>query len=1125
MAWWWPFGRRGNGTDTRGEQPVGPGESPIVTQSDRDLDTDEPRGLAGLRPGPEGTGASLLRTVARPIAESGWSGPSLARDAGRFGHGRGFESFALRIINRHGAASDEPRHAFVRSLPTLMSYEPATGMPAPSAPAGGPTAVQRAEVPGQGSVQDAIAAAERSAAPTQRRSMGESDMERLRRIMAMHEAQGTGVAGRRPAPPAAPTRAAAGTTISRRAPATPADVPRSTPARRTRVTEGISRNEPPQLVLTTPPPAPDAAEGDEGSGAAPIERAVLPPPIRAQALPRTQSGGVSRDAQTGAADRTPARSSATAEVRETATLEPTADKDSGPTPSAGDAGASDTDEAIRRAIEAAERPAMRTTDDEPDDDRGIGAGPQTPRKDPPSTPGAPPSSPPPLARTSTEPPSVTGGDAGREVKNPTDPTGEATQATLSPGTSDEITPPGPPQMVLRERPSAVGGASDEPGESIAHDPTPNRNADATATRAPAMPAQPLQQASAHPGQSMRLPATPVPGPDTTTPARVRPGRAELPGITAPSLTLVERHSSPGRPDVRPDTAAGAPAVPADAASTGTPITIRRVPVDYSPAGEAASTDSAGAAHVERAQPVGTDPDMSAAAPQSTDRPGAQEVPDPARAVVEPVRETDTPATPVTLTLAGRVAAMSVEVHPEGEGAPSIPTGASPTTPVDSDASAVPPGPRATAAESLPTSEGRPEAVQPAAEQARTTSPSTAAQPPRTSVPQAAATPPAVLARTPAPPGNRREGRSLPLVQPVQPGQPSSTMRRGTESAVAPEPPRIGGSAGPATQPTVRTPKPVLGMQKSSPVTEHGADRRVESGIARTGFAASPAEVVMPTSTAPLARKETAASADIARPRLRVQPTPGPNQSPRLGAVLRRSTPVTGVSRVRAPASAEASSRAESMVDRVAGSGTPISPIPGVAAGQQTAMATLVRASSAADLEQPPPDTVEATSPARPMVAPGPSFARIAAAATTLHRLDAPMRLPGQGQPAYSDRVRERGLHPGTMSPLPVSSRMQRAPDAGGISQPDVSVAIQRAVSKGPELALVAPPRTGSESNTVQRVPESDIAVATDVSAVGGSKSAEAPFDIEKYLPRIADAVWNEFRRRLRSERERGRGRL
>ncbi|MCA9854395.1 MAG: hypothetical protein KC482_12525, partial [Dehalococcoidia bacterium] len=75
--------------------------------------------------------------------------------------------------------------------------------------------------------------------------MGESDMERLRRIMAMHEAQGTGVAGRRPAPPAAPTRAAAGTTISRRAPATPADVPRSTPARRTRVTEGISRNEPP----------------------------------------------------------------------------------------------------------------------------------------------------------------------------------------------------------------------------------------------------------------------------------------------------------------------------------------------------------------------------------------------------------------------------------------------------------------------------------------------------------------------------------------------------------------------------------------------------------------------------------------------------------------------------------------------------------------------------------------------------------------------------------------------------------------------------------------------------------------------------------------------------------------
>ena len=88
MAWWWPFGRRGNGTDTRGEQPVGPGESPIVTQSDRDLDTDEPRGLAGLRPGPEGTGASLLRTVARPIAESGWSGPSLARDAGRFGQRR-----------------------------------------------------------------------------------------------------------------------------------------------------------------------------------------------------------------------------------------------------------------------------------------------------------------------------------------------------------------------------------------------------------------------------------------------------------------------------------------------------------------------------------------------------------------------------------------------------------------------------------------------------------------------------------------------------------------------------------------------------------------------------------------------------------------------------------------------------------------------------------------------------------------------------------------------------------------------------------------------------------------------------------------------------------------------------
>jgi hypothetical protein len=93
------------------------------------------------------------------------------------------------------------------------------------------------------------------------------------------------------------------------------------------------------------------------------------------------------------------------------------------------------------------------------------------------------------------------------------------------------------------------------------------------------------------------------------------------------------------------------------------------------------------------------------------------------------------------------------------------------------------------------------------------------------------------------------------------------------------------------------------------------------------------------------------------------------------------------------------------------------------------------------------------------------------------------------------------------------------------NSPDESadLAIERAIGRSTDLALATPGRAPGDTRTVGRA-LADVATATDVTA-NPSESNTEEFDLDKMLPKIAEAVWKEFRRRLRSERERARGRL
>jgi hypothetical protein len=111
------------------------------------------------------------------------------------------------------------------------------------------------------------------------------------------------------------------------------------------------------------------------------------------------------------------------------------------------------------------------------------------------------------------------------------------------------------------------------------------------------------------------------------------------------------------------------------------------------------------------------------------------------------------------------------------------------------------------------------------------------------------------------------------------------------------------------------------------------------------------------------------------------------------------------------------------------------------------------------------------------------------------------------------------------TPLPVSPRVQRSTDDEHSETGGAEGAIAKATAPT-NMALVTPSRVGPDPAALQRASASgEIAAATDVKSESSDKATESEIDIEKYLPTIADAVWKEFRRRLRSERERSRGRL
>ncbi len=410
MAWWWPFGRN----QTQSEQQA-PSATPAAVATPaagsatvNRTATDEARGLPALA---AGEGGSLLRTVARPGISTGWTGPALQRDAARFGHGRGFESFAFRLIERHSSASAEPRQSFARSLPTLMSYDTApiaATMQRTSADA--PTPTNR-PVP----LGEVIAAAEGRGRATN--ASVDSDMSRLRQIMAMHEAQGTAQAGHRPAPP--PAAGAGANEIRRLAPATPGDVPRSTPVPRRRITEGKSLNELPLPAA----PLPIAPAESEPVAAAPV--AQLPGPLRATAVPR-EVPNPSVPPSLGTTDNG------------------TVDRETDATAPGAPASISPED-ALQRAIQAAERPSGSPGSDEGEDDGG-----QTVARSP--APG-----PVPAPSPAANGPSAGGG--GRTVDST--PPGSSPRATVEPQTrGDEPNGRAPQSLVLRETSVAQPSSSD-----------------------------------------------------------------------------------------------------------------------------------------------------------------------------------------------------------------------------------------------------------------------------------------------------------------------------------------------------------------------------------------------------------------------------------------------------------------------------------------------------------------------------------------------------------------------------------------------------------------------------------------------------------------------------------------
>ncbi len=170
----------------------------------------------------------------------------------------------------------------------------------------------------------------------------------------------------------------------------------------------------------------------------------------------------------------------------------------------------------------------------------------------------------------------------------------------------------------------------------------------------------------------------------------------------------------------------------------------------------------------------------------------------------------------------------------------------------------------------------------------------------------------------------------------------------------------------------------------------------------------------------------------------------------------------------------------------------------------------------ADISHPgSPDDPMDLAPVAPALVPAPrrTLARSITAAsggsvsTTLRRVPAGQEAGMEDQVEFPSRNRE--------AMMPLSMPMQRTASTRSERNPGSQV------QRTPGLDLAAGPADGAAGAEVQRAEATGSVVSTN----NTSSEKEEEFNIDKYLPKIADAVWQEFRRRLRSERERARGRL
>ncbi len=1128
MAWWWPFGRN----QSTAEQPA-PSETPSTAATtstatvNRAVD-DEPRGLPAMDSA--GGGSSVLRTVARPGIATGREGPALKRDAARFGHGRGFESFAFRLIERHGAAaSSGARQTFARSLPTLMSYDTATVAP--------PLQRTPAEAPSSGPypIHEAIAAAEGSGRRTTSTSAN-ADMRRLSELMAMHEAQGTSTISRRPAPPTPETNPAA-SEIRRLAPATPGDVPRSTPARRRRITEGKNLSD---LPLPAPPPQP-AASGAEPVPEAPVAR--MPAPLRATAT--------RREAPTSPPAATPGDGSLD---RNTDVSPPVAPAPISP------------DDAIQRAIAAAERPSGSDTGADPDEDGGEAVA-RIPDPGPAPTPSP---------ATGTPPPVVS--ERGEDASN----ADASTRMTVEPQTrGDAPSDLAPPSLVLRETPPTPQSSPDAETRTsdLASERSPTHpgtgRAPSAATPSPAS-APPTSQASnvspsaGQPAASetnsetassanpaiQRAPASPG-----TAGTATGPGNNSSPGGSPPvvqpsqperaepdaSLPLVERQVTEHAPEasanaaieavqrtaaspLMPSTQASSPDAPtepggsargmsgASAESRSVPTTPSSLPTTSrgSAAGDQpAAPVIARSAETASATPPATTPagEPGTDGESTTNRAGAPETPGVSipstleGPTVSPMTQSDDGSAPIELTLVARVAEMTVESGAE----PASHDTARRTTEGQSPATGTPaasaPAPGALQRQS----EGQISSPSPSA-------PSFAAGSPlinRTSAPGSAES--GTTARSTATvspsraPATAVDVPALTVVRPLQPEQAgalpaSPSLLRTADRAGATNPAAAGGAPAGSTF-------GALGAKASGEWSDTTL-QRVTAGEADT----EPGDVADTPVVVALSRG-SAASAPTSLALRETAPGNQPFSAPGTTTLLRTlEGPGWPTSRGNSTGEGPATVRPRQATRSGTAPTLFRSATPGTAGPAPASRLTVIDRLPAPE-SAPERDEHGAFAPSTSLVplapasipAPVRTLARplpapTSAVSTTLRRTSAGRETDVADRVEFPSRARETSM--------PLSNASQRPASAGNAP----AATVQR--SPGLDLAVGRP--DGAAGAEINRAEE---ASGTVVSASNTPSDDKEKFDIEEYLPKIADAVWQEFRRRLRSERERARGRL